>query len=62
MLHNKYLKYFKISNAKLRKRVSLLTEAHTLTEEDVKLHIRKCYGRNDVRVTRVYRNYYRGLY
>ena len=54
MHHNKDLKYFKINNAKLRRKVSLLTEAHTLTEEDVKSHLNNCYVRNDIRVKRVY--------
>ena len=62
MKHNKDIKHFKILNAKLKRIVLLLTEAHTLSEEDVKLHLDTCYIKKDIRVTRVYQNYYKGLY
>ena len=42
--------------------MSILTKAHTLSEDDVKNHLDKCYKNNNIRVTRVYRNYYRGIY
>ena len=60
--HNKDLNYFKLYNANLKKRLSILTKAHTLSEDDVKNHLDKCYNNNNIRVTRVYRNYYRGIY
>ena len=41
--HNKDLNFFKLYNAKLKKRVSILTAAHTLSEEDVKNHLDSCY-------------------
>lgn len=62
MKHNKDIKHFKIMNEKLNRRVSLLSESYTLSEEDAKLHLINCYNRDDILVTRVYWNYYKGLY
>ena len=62
MKHYKDIKFFKIYNEKLNRRVSLLTAAHTLSEEDIKNHLDTCYNKKDIRVTRVYRNYFRGIY
>ena len=62
MNHLKYLKYFKIHSAHTQNRVSILTEARTLSEEDIKNHLTPCRAQNDIRVTRTYRNYFRGLY
>ena len=62
MKHHKDLRFFKIYNAKSKKRVSLLKEAHTLSEEDVKNHLDNMHKKKDIRITRVYRNYFRGLY
>ena len=54
MKHLKDLKYFKIHSEKSQKRVSILTEAHTLSEEDIKNHLAQCRAQNDIRVTRIY--------
>ena len=62
MKHLKDLKYFKTHSEKSQKRVSILTEAHTLSEEDIKNHLAKCRAQNDIPVTRTYQNYFRGLY
>ena len=62
MKQHKDIKFFNFFNEKSKKRVSLLKEAHTLREEEIKNHLDKCRDDNDIRVTRVYRNYFRGLY
>ena len=62
MKHLKNLKYFKIHSAKNQKRVSIITEAHTLSEEDIKNNLAQFRAQNDIPVTRTYRNYFRGLY
>ena len=62
MKHYKDVKFFKRYNAKLKKRVSILTAAHTLSEEDIKNHLEACYNKKDIRITRVYRNYFRGIF
>ena len=62
MKHLKDLKYFKISSEKSNKRVSILTEAHTLSEDDIRNHLNQCKLKDNIRVTHTYRNYFRGIY
>ena len=62
MKHLKDLKYFKISSAQSNKRVSILNEAHTLSEDDIRNHLAQCKLKDNIRVTHTYRNYFRCIY
>ena len=42
--------------------MSILNEAHTLSEDDIRNHLNQCKLKDGIRVTHTYHNYFRGIY
>ena len=42
--------------------MSILTETRTLSEDDIRNNLAQCKLNDNIRVTRTYRNYFRGIY